>query len=69
MTEKDFILIASALKEAQKHAIYSMEPAARDAHALICNEMAIALSKTNPKFRRYTFLSACGLSDAVVDAL
>jgi hypothetical protein len=56
MTKKDFILIAQILK--------ATKPLEGDSHLqywqTICNVFANRLANDNPRFKRATFLSACG---------
>jgi len=65
MTKKDYILIASVLKESKSFPIEIRETNKKiiTINDLISEKMADVLQKENPRFNREKFLTACGLNN------
>lgn len=59
MTRKDYILIAAALREAERHALgCRYKASAADMREVTAHFLADALERDNPRFDRGRFLTA-----------
>lgn len=58
LTKKDYELIAGSLQMTDK---WTAKVIRRDLFIILCENLANALNRDNPKFDRNRFLTACGI--------